>query len=232
MSNQDAVPDAVNATTGTTNLFHAFTHIERTPEAVLEAGLGHATGIRAERKAKLQTESDQPSESSRNRTSTGGTDGGPSGSGGGGKRTRAASYRAACLVKVTEGGMRAREWVRRGFRGLHSSRAPDLEGPVRSGCPLLPPVQWIGCSEAIRKSSNMDTSGYHFRRPHRHPSRRPRHHSTLLMMMNLALLQAQPSITTRSRSRYNCRPCDRAVSAAFRFTSLSDCYNKCELAAA
>jgi hypothetical protein len=145
---------------------------------------------------------------------------------------RAASYRAACLVKVTEGGMRAREWVRRGFRGLHSSRAPDLEGPVRSGCPLLPPVQWIGCSEAIRKSSNMDTIGYHFRRPHRHPYRRPRHQSTLLMMMNLALLQAQPSITTRSRSRYNCRPCDRAVSAAFRFTSLSDCYNKCELAAA
>jgi hypothetical protein len=63
-------PDAINATTGTTDLFHAFTHIERTPEAVLEAGLGHATGIRAERKAdKLQTESDQPSES-RNRTST------------------------------------------------------------------------------------------------------------------------------------------------------------------
>ena len=142
------------------------------------------------------------------------------------------THRAACSGKVTEGGMRAREWVRRVFRELHSSRAPDLEGRVRSGCPLLPPVQWIGRSDAIRKSSSMDTIGYHFRRPHRHPYRRPRHKSALLMMMNLALLQAQPSITTRSRSRYNCRPCDRAVSAAFRFTSLSDCYNKCELAAA
>jgi hypothetical protein len=49
---------------------------------VIEAGLGHETGIRAKCKAtKLQMESDQPLESC-NRTSTGVTDCGPSGSGG------------------------------------------------------------------------------------------------------------------------------------------------------
>jgi hypothetical protein len=55
---------------------------------VIAAGLGHATGIRAERKAtKLQTESDQPLDSC-NRTSTGVTDGGQSGSGGGKRREK------------------------------------------------------------------------------------------------------------------------------------------------
>lgn len=66
----------------------------------------------------------------------------------------------------------------------------------------------------------------------RRGNRRPRHKSTLLIM-NLALLQAQPSFTTRSRSKYKCKPCNCVFTrfATFQDTTLSHCHSKCELTA-
>jgi hypothetical protein len=158
MSNQDAIPDAINATTGTTNLFHAFTHIERTPEAVLEAGLGHATGIRAERKAnKLQTESDQPSES-RNRTSTGGTDGGPSGSGGGSGGKSMVNPQGGLLGQGHRGGDAGSGVGSTGFSGASFKSCAGSGG---TGQEWLPPSPAGSMDRTLGRDTQKFQHGHH-----------------------------------------------------------------------
>ena len=84
-----------------------------------------------------------------------------------------------------------------GFSGSSFKSCAGSEGTGKERLNLLPPVRWIGCSDAILKSFSIGTISYHFRRP----NCRPWPKSTL-SMMNLALLQAQPNITRRSRSKY------------------------------
>lgn len=59
-----------------------------------------------------------------------------------------------------------------------------------------------------------------------------RHKSTLLIM-NLALLQAQPSSTARSRSEYKCKSCNCVFTrfTTFQDITLSHRHSKCELTA-